>query len=198
MTRKLTISTIVTLAAIGLSLGACSSGSKHRAQEGKKGMKMPFGTPQDIQYSKKLWKALEKVHFVGSGTIETIPYKGQHPHGAVLETLKGQLKLGGNTGEVIVKKNYGGKDISNSKVANNRKKYLKAVTVMYKRDGYDPDNANWFWVKYKPNGGLHKNPKGMQLAGRVAKGMSKGCIACHKAAPGGDYIFTNTSMQLDK
>jgi hypothetical protein len=65
---------------------------------------------------------------------------------------------------------------------------------MYQREaGYDADNQNWFWAKYKPDGSLHKNPKGMQLAGRVAKGKPKGCISCHKVAPGGDYIFTNTT-----
>jgi len=31
----------------------------------------------------------------------------------------------------------------------------------------------------------------MKLAGRVAKGAPTGCIACHKAAPGGDYIFNH-------
>jgi hypothetical protein len=60
---------------------------------------------------------------------------------------------------------------------------------MFKRKGYDGDNKDWFWVKFKPDGSLHKNPKGMQLAGKVAKGMPKGCIACHKAAPGGDYVY---------
>ena len=27
------------------------------------------------------------------------------------------------------------------------------------------------------------------LAGKVAKGKPKGCIACHSAAPGGDFMF---------
>ena len=36
-----------------------------------------------------------------------------------------------------------------------------------------------------------KNPKGMSLAGRVAKGMPAGCIACHSNAGGGDFLFIN-------
>ena len=63
--------------------------------------------------------------------------------------------------------------------------------MFQREDGYDSDNQNWFWAKFTPDGGLDKNPKGMMLAGRVAKGKPKGCIACHTAAPGGDYIFTN-------
>jgi hypothetical protein len=68
-------------------------------------------------------------------------------------------------------------------------KYLKAVTVMLKRPGYDPETMDWFWAKYKADGSLDTNPAGMMLAGKVAKGKPKGCIACHTAAPGGDMMF---------
>ncbi len=75
-------------------------------------------------------------------------------------------------------------------MANDPHKYLKAITVMFKRErGYDADNRNWFWAKFKPDGSLDKNPKGVALAGRVMKGANKGCIACHKSAPGGDMVF---------
>ncbi len=62
---------------------------------------------------------------------------------------------------------------------------------MYKRKGYDADNQDWFWAKFKPDGSLHTNPKGVKLAGRIAKGMEMGCIACHSAAPGGDMVFNH-------
>ena len=29
------------------------------------------------------------------------------------------------------------------------------------------------------------------MAGRVAKGMDMGCIACHKGAKDDDYVFVN-------
>lgn len=76
-------------------------------------------------------------------------------------------------------------------VANDPEKYLKAVTVMLKRPGYDAETKDWFWVKYKADGSIDTNPKGMKLAGKVAKGKPKGCIACHTAAPGGDMVFTS-------
>jgi len=150
----------------------------------------PFGGKDDVKYSQKLWKKMEKANLVGEDATISHPYEGQPPHGKVLDTIYSHLKMRGN-GEkpVIIKRNYGAKELSTEDVANNPKKYLKAVTVMYKRDGYDPDNKDWFWVKYKPDGSLHTNPKDMKLAGRVAKGMNKGCIACHKAADGGDYVF---------
>ncbi|MFQ5491051.1 MAG: hypothetical protein ACE5GE_10045, partial [Phycisphaerae bacterium] len=66
------------------------------------------------------------------------------------------------------------------------------VTIMLQREtGYDSDNDNWFWVKYSPKGEVMKNPKDMLLAGRVAKGMSAGCISCHSQAGGDDYLYSN-------
>ena len=64
---------------------------------------------------------------------------------------------------------------------------------MYKRPGYDPENQDWFWVKYLPDGALDKNPAGMSLAGRVAKGADQGCIACHSGEE--DYLFTTNAIQ---
>ena len=152
-------------------------------------MAPPFGGPDDVKYSQALWKALTKAHMVGSHAIMSTPYKGQAPHGAVLDAIDGTVKVKGTTGAVIVKRNYGGPGVSKQAVANNPSKYLKAITVMFKRKGYDPEDKDWFWVKYNPDGSLAKNPKGMQLAGKVAKGKPKGCIACHKAAPGGDFVY---------
>lgn len=154
----------------------------------------PFGDPDSIKYSQKLWKALDKAGLIGDNAVYSKPYKGQHPHGAVLDTIQTDVKVGfgGHTGLAIVKRNYGGDGVGVQVVANDPGKYLKAITVMFQREaGYDEDNNNWFWAKYLPDGSLDKNPKGMQLAGRVAKGAPKGCIACHSAAPGGDHRFNN-------
>jgi Cytochrome P460 len=155
----------------------------------------PFGDKEDVQYAAKLWKALEKAHFVGKHAIYSTPYTGKHPHGAILDAIDGELKVSGNIGAVIVKRNYGGDGASKQSVANDPTKYLKAVTVMYKRKGYDPEDGDWFWTKYNPDGTLAKSPEGMQLAGRVAKGATEGCIACHRAAPGGDFVFNNDRIK---
>jgi len=64
---------------------------------------------------------------------------------------------------------------------------------MFKREaGYDEENRDWFWAKYLPDGALDRNPAGIELAGRVAKGMDAGCIACHTAL-GGEDLETLTS-----
>jgi len=158
----------------------------------------PFGEASDIAYAKSLWGALDKAKLVGDNAIQTVPYTGQPPHGMVLETLESTVTVHsnqagpqGDTGIAIVKRNYGGDGVSKESVSNSPGHFLKAVTVMFRRKGYDPDNQDWFWVKFKPNGELHVNPKNMKLAGRVAKGKRQGCIACHTAAQGGDYVFNH-------
>ncbi|GJM04432.1 MAG: hypothetical protein DHS20C09_04230 [marine bacterium B5-7] len=152
----------------------------------------PFGTVDDVNYAEALWKQLADERLVGKNAITSTPYTGMHPHGAILDTIDSRTTVKGHTGDVIVKKNYGGEGISKEAVANNPNKWLKAVTVMFRREkGFDSDNKDWFWVKYAPDGSVLKNPKGMQLAGRVAKGMIEGCIACHNSAPGNDKVFNH-------
>ena len=152
----------------------------------------PFGDAESVRYAEQLWSGLKARKLVGPGQVVSKTYTGQHPHGVVLDTIEGMMTMGAHTGPVIIKRNYGGDGATVASVANDPEKYLGAVTVMYRREaGYDPDNGNWFWAKYKPDGSLDTNPKGMQLAGRVAKGADKGCIVCHRAAPGGDMVFNH-------
>ncbi len=170
-----------TLALFSLAL---ATGSAHAADA-------PFGTEADITYAKTLWQALEKGHYVGDNAIRVRPYQGMEPHGAILETLDGPIPLTDATSNVLVKKNFGGEGASVDSVGNTPGKFLKSITVMLRRDQYDPEHDNWYYVKYDPEGGVMKNPKGIALAGKVGKGSNQGCIACHKNAPGGDYVFNN-------
>ena len=152
---------------------------------------MPFGTPVETDYAADLWSVLEEMDLAGDGAITIFPYQGMPPHGAMLSTVYTEATVNGHTGTLVVKNNYGPQGVSADQILSDPSKHLGALTVMFKReDGYDSDNANWFWAKYLPDGSLDKNPKGMELAGRVAKGMDAGCIACHQGAAGGDYLFT--------
>ncbi len=153
----------------------------------------PFGNEKDLNYARQLWDAMRQSRIVGKKAMISVPYKGVFPHGEILDTLDGRLLVGEHDGRLIVKRNYGGEGISKEMVANNPSEYLQAVTVMYKRErGYDSENQDWFWVKYDPQGGVMKNPKGIPLAGRVAKGnKEEGCIACHTKAPGKDFVYNN-------
>ncbi len=106
----------------------------------------------------------------GKGTL----YPGQHPHGAFLTTYvnpeaaqaisarAGRLP----DGAMVVKENYS---------ADNQ---LAAITVMYRVKGYHPEAGDWFYLKYAPDGRIDKE-------GRVA-----GCIGCHAAVKGNDWLFS--------
>ncbi len=147
----------------------------------------PFGGKGDVAFAKDLWAAMEKAKLVGANAINVRPFKGNEPHGAIQQVLDTKITVRGRTARVIVKRNNGGKGVTVQSVYDDQFKDLKAITVMFKRKkGYDSDNLDWYWAKYTPKGGLAKNPKGMMLAGRVAKGASKGCIACHTVAGGAD------------
>lgn len=153
---------------------------------------MQFGGEGDVGYAAQLWSAMADAKMVGDGAVRSFPYEGVAPHGMMLETFYSEASVDGHTGTLIVKRNYGPEGVTVDQVLADPGKHLGAVTVMFRREGgYDDDNGNWFWAKYLPDGSLDKNPKGMSLAGRVAKGMDMGCIACHSAAPGEDYVFTS-------
>lgn len=152
---------------------------------------MVFGGEEDVAYAALLWKVMEADRLVGANALQSFPYEGLEPHGMLLETFYTDATVDGHTGTLIVKRNYGPAGVEVDQVVANPSEHLAAVTVMFRReDGYDADNANWYWVKYLPDGALDKNPKGMSLAGRVGKGADAGCIACHLGAGGEDYVFT--------
>lgn len=149
-----------------------------------------FGLPDDIAFAAELWQALREARLVGPRSIVAQPYEGTEPHGVILMTIDSEVSVNGREAPVIVKKNYMGEDISIESVATNPNLFLVAITVMFRRElGYDADNQNWFWAKYLADGTLDKNPKGIQLAGRVAKNLEDACLGCHIAAPGDDYVF---------
>ncbi len=142
-------------------------------------MAMPFGGEEDVAFANKIWKAMDGYQ---KWIIQSDMIKGNTPHGAFIQIYYNVVSVDEKPYHVVAKDNF------------MPDKKLAAVTVMVQREaGYDPDNNNWFWVKYGTDGAVSKNDKGMSLAGRVAKGMDMGCIACHKAAKDNDYIFINDS-----
>ena len=187
MKRALWIFPVLMIAAMVWFVTGCESTGKSgsgMANSGGQMMSPPFGGPGDVATANNLWRTIRGYQrwssYPGLGGWQD----GVSPHGKVLKYFINrtaqQNPSNPRDGYIIIKENYG-----------KRGGPLMAVTVMKKQRGYDPDNADWFWAKYMPDGTIAKNPKGMQLAGRVAKGMPKGCIACHGNAAGGDYLFIN-------
>lgn len=70
-------------------------------------------------------------------------------------------------GSIAVKENYG------------KDKELKAITVMYKKQGYNPGDGDWYWAKYSPDGKADKY------------GKPAGCVGCHGTRADNDFILVH-------
>jgi hypothetical protein len=72
-------------------------------------------------------------------------------------------------GSIIVKENVGtSPDVTET-----------ALTVMWKVQGFDPENNDWFWAN-------------MSLEGQImAEGRVQSCAACHGGARGNDFVFVH-------
>lgn len=157
-----------------------------------------FGNKADIAYAENVWRVMEAERMVGPTEVKLEPFfGGAKPHGMILELVYRNIEVNQHEGFIVVKKNYDGDGVSVESVRHNRSRYLSSITIMYQREsGYDEDNQNWFWAKYKPDGLLfHKKAEGkkIQLAGKIGKGKTRdenrACLYCHSSAGGGDYIF---------
>ena len=148
-----------------------------------------FGGPKDVAFAKAVWKAAKGYE---SWKLNSKIFKGMSPHGKQFRLFSTFVTVGGKDYPVILKDNYGGRGVTPERVTKDPKAWLKAVTIMLKREaGYDKENKDWFYAKYSKDGVIAKNSKGVSLVGRVGKGMNRGCISCHAQAGGGDFLFSN-------
>lgn len=128
-----------------------------------------------------LWSYLNEVDY--QSTWQLWPdkgelYQGGEPHGMLLTSYLNASAFDALTGDaasmpnnaIVIKENY----MPDSTLA--------AVTVMYKKEGYDPEHNDWFWVKYLPDGSVDADGN--------AVGRVQGCIGCHGGAADNDYVMT--------
>ena len=149
-----------------------------------------YGGAADFTFAVVIWPQLAGY---GNWIMRSDYFPGTSPHGNIVRVYYNTVTLNGVPYHVILKENFsGGERTTPAEVAKEPAKYLKAITAMIEREpGYDSDNRNWFWVKYNADSTVSTDEKGRPLAGRVAKGETAGCIACHANAKGKDYLFTN-------
>lgn len=156
---------------------------------------MMFGSDADANYAAGLWSVMVEQNLAGPAAVHSSLAEGTEPHG-LFEVFYSSASIDGHSGNLIVKRNYGTVEVTEDEVASDYDSYLRAITVMFRReDGYDPDNGDWFWAAFMSDGTVVKNEMGVQMAGRIAKGMDEGCIACHSSADGEDYVFTSNAIK---
>jgi DNA polymerase III alpha subunit (gram-positive type) len=154
-------------------------------------MMPPFGSESDVGFAGKIWAAMLDQNLAGADMLRAAPYEGTEPHGMMLELFTTSASIDGREGDLIVKRNFGPVGVTTDQVLENPDQHLAMISVMFRREaGYDEETKNWFWVNFMPDGTVAKNPNGMSLAGKIAKGMDVGCIACHVAADGDDFVYS--------
>ncbi|MBE0599359.1 MAG: cytochrome P460 family protein [Desulfuromonadales bacterium] len=162
--RSLVAIAALTGLVVPMSLLAMSHGKEMPAAEGK--ALYQYITQTDSYEKWPMWPGKKEF------------YSGTEPHGALLTTYVNEPALQAlqknaplPDGAIIVKENY------------TPDKKLAAVTVMYKKAGFNPQAGDYFWLKYGPQGKIE------------AEGKADGCINCHRAAQGNDFLFTNDQQK---
>jgi uncharacterized protein YkuJ len=157
-------------------------------EEMEMGMEEKKAMQEDVQHAKSLWTEME--NYTNWPQPEGFKgwQEGKSPHGAYLRYYINDVAREELTkdGAIIVKENY----------SEESEGALKSLTIMQKREGYDPETRNWFYVKYSPDGKVMES-NGRKMAGLVGKGKEKGCIPCHAGAGGNDYLFMNDKKQKE-
>ncbi len=146
------------------------------------------GRPVDNAFAEKVWKYMAENQLVGDERVRSHPFVGSRPHGSIQELIVTKAVIDGAAGRLIVKHNYGAQSGLTVKqvYAGAPSEHYEALTIMFQREaGYDPDNNNWFWAEYNPDGSV-LNFQGSDLSGRAPL-----CIACHTALGGADREILN-------
>ena len=170
---------ILSFAAVAVVGAACGGETAAEPTNTTAPTSSPEGAELPDTSGSAVWDFLQEVDYQtnwglwpGKGEL----YEGTEPHGMLLTTYLNDAALealnskAGSMpdGAIIVKENYmpdGTYD---------------AATVMYKVDGYDAANNDWFWAKIAADGSID------------AEGRVQDCAACHSARADNDYIYTGS------
>lgn len=154
-----------------------------------------YGGPSDVAFALSLWNALTDAGLAGPEALQTRPYPGRVPHGPLVQQLHGLLRVGTQMQPVLVLRSYAASDggaLDAARVLAAPERYLRDISVMYRRPGYDAADRDWYWVSYNADGSLRRDAQQLALAGRIsAPDGSGGCSGCHRAAPGDDRVFAH-------
>ena len=70
---------------------------------------------------------------------------------------------------------------------------LIAITVMYRAEGYDPPDNDWYWTKYLPDGRVARTSP--EEGSKPIAGRWEACVKCHRQAEDNDLVFANDYME---
>ena len=154
--KKLLLAATLLSMGIVMAMAACAGSEEGKLPGTTEASMLAYLEEVDYQANWSLWPD------------STEKYPGEDPHGALLTIRMNDAAfnaVGGTMpeGAIIVKDNH------------KPNGDLAAITVMYKQEGYDPDNGDWFWLKNTTDGSDDR------------AGMLGGCQDCH--VDGVDYVW---------
>ena len=154
--KKLLLAATLLSMGIVMAMAACTGSEEGKLPDTTEASMLAYLEEVDYQANWSLWPD------------STEKYPGEDPHGALLTIRMNDAAfnaVGGTMpeGAIIVKDNH------------KPNGDLAAITVMYKQEGYDPDNGDWFWLKNTTDGSDNR------------AGMLGGCQDCH--VDGVDYVW---------
>lgn len=167
-----------------LVCGAYSqSGARPQSGSGRVEARGPL---QDAPFEERFWDFLSagrhRYDYWGPFAGKTEMYEGQSPHGSYLRVFANRTARNAEgdlpANSIIVKENFA-----------DDMETLVSITAMYKVDGFDPENDNWYYVKFNPDGSVARTPA--DSGSRKIAGRFQACIDCHKDAGGDDFVFLN-------
>lgn len=172
MKNRLSLWSVGVLGLVGYGLLGCSNDTDPEPAT------MAFGNASDVQAAADLWNRIKDTYKTWSaipGQDGIIPSAQPHEsYAQIFVNATGGNGVNPPVGSILVKENL--TDMTGT---------IGALTVMERREGFNPSGYDWFWAKYTPAGMLTTTADGTQMAGAVA-----GCIGCHGPAGGPDFVVT--------
>ena len=141
--------------------------------------------PTPEEFSQSLWRFLVRPQAPYT-SWPALPGKdglrpGESPHGPPVRLYANATATadpkGLPPGSVLVLEDYAAD-----------RKTRTGINILYRVQGYDPRNGDWYWLKYNEDGTIVRTAPAdgaKAIAGRVQT-----CIDCHRKA-GGDLVFSN-------
>lgn len=142
--------------------------------------------PAQATFEDKFWEYLQSnayENWAPAPGQDSDFYEGSSPHGSFLKMYLNRTAAAASddlpNGSIIVKENYSQAD----------PKDLKAITVMYRSKGYNPEGGDWYWIKYNPDGTVATTSN--EVDAKKIFGKVNNCLNCHQQAKGNDFTFFN-------
>lgn len=149
-----------------------------------------YGAAGDVARAEMLWPLLEARGLVGADPVQTQLVLAREPVGQLIETLGARLSIEGEERLAFVKRVYAS-GVSPAEIDADRLGLLVHTVAMIRAErGYNAQADDWFFVRYGPEGAILTDQNGVPEAGRLHGQSDIGCMACHRTAPGDDFLFT--------